>query len=384
VTRLLSIPVLLVACSLVPAQDAKNAAAKADKTPAAKKFEELGRKMSERMAELRGLERDKAQEAATAAQKARAEDLQGFLTEFPASPEATKATLEIATLAIRMPDLKQAGVAALDKLDFKSAETASVVQAAGLAGKLGAEQTKSKAIAAAKAKLATADVKTLLATAESAGMYGLTEQMDDWLAQADRAAKGDEDKAKILMAKAKVARRSRDEAKAKDLYAEVAKTYPKTTAGRIAQGKLLAKDLKEGSELIPFTGKDLAGEEVGPKTYEGKVLLIDFWATWCGPCMQEMPNVVKTYEAYHDKGFDVLGISLDREGDRKKLEECLEKNHMPWRQIYDGGYWDAEVAQMYDVNSIPFTLLVGRDGKIIGKGLRGEKLEAAVKTAIGD
>jgi outer membrane lipoprotein-sorting protein/peroxiredoxin len=140
--------------------------------------------------------------------------------------------------------------------------------------------------------------------------------------------------------------------------------------------------LKVGASPLPLSGKDLTGKPVRLEDYKGKVVLIDFWATWCGPCVAEVPNVVTAYNTYKGKGFDVIGVSLDKAGDRPKLLTFTQSNKMPWRQIYDGKWWQSAVAEAYGVKAIPFTLLIGRDGKIAAVSPRGEGLAVAVKAAL--
>ncbi|MDQ2799243.1 MAG: TlpA family protein disulfide reductase, partial [Armatimonadota bacterium] len=140
--------------------------------------------------------------------------------------------------------------------------------------------------------------------------------------------------------------------------------------------------LKPGASPIAFTAKDLSGRPVSLAQYKGKVVLLDFWATWCGPCVGELPNVVAAYNKFHPKGFDVLGISLDNAGDHDPVLAFTKEHHMPWRQVYDGGGWQSKTATLYSIHSIPFTLLIGRDGKIAAVGARGSALAPAVKAAL--
>ena len=115
------------------------------------------------------------------------------------------------------------------------------------------------------------------------------------------------------------------------------------------------------------------GNPITLSDLRGKVVLLDFWASWCGPCRRENPNVVKVYEKYHDQGLEILGISLDK--DRGRWVQAIEKDGLPWLHVSDLGYWSNEVAQLYMVRSIPHTVLLDREGRIIATRLRGPALE---------
>ncbi len=140
--------------------------------------------------------------------------------------------------------------------------------------------------------------------------------------------------------------------------------------------------LKVGSAFPLFAVNDSTGKPLALQDYRGKVVLVDFWAMWCGPCIAELPTVVKAYKDYHARGFEIVGISLDRAGDGPRFAKFTQDQEMPWRQFFDGKYWQNELAAKYGVNSIPATYLLDRDGKIIGKNLRGPALAAALDQAL--
>jgi thiol-disulfide isomerase/thioredoxin len=144
--------------------------------------------------------------------------------------------------------------------------------------------------------------------------------------------------------------------------------------------------LSKGHNAIGFTATTMDGKDVKfPDDYKGKLVMLDFWATWCGPCMGEVPGLVKTYNDYHPKGLDILGISLDQPNQEKKVTQVTGEKGMTWPQVYDGKFWQARVAQMYGIESIPHAFLVDGDtGKIVAEGevLRGEQLEPTLKAAL--
>jgi len=140
------------------------------------------------------------------------------------------------------------------------------------------------------------------------------------------------------------------------------------------------KRLAIGGEPIPFEVKDLDGQLLSLEKLKGKVVLLDFWATWCGPCRQEMPNVKRVYKKYNKSGFEIVGISLDSK--LNDVKSYLKKNDVKWVQHFDGKGWNNGVAQKYKVSSIPATYLIDRQGKIRYKALRGPALDRAVEQLI--
>jgi len=129
-----------------------------------------------------------------------------------------------------------------------------------------------------------------------------------------------------------------------------------------------------GKQFVDVKGKTPEGTDAALSDYagKGKYVLVDFWASWCGPCVHEMPTLVEAYEQYKDKGFEIVGISLDREGDAWK--NGIKKLNMTWPQISDLKFWDSELSAAYGISSIPHTVLLDKDGKIIARGLYGKGL----------
>ncbi len=137
------------------------------------------------------------------------------------------------------------------------------------------------------------------------------------------------------------------------------------------------KETGEGQPAPDFVQTDTLGRPVALSSFKGKYVLVDFWASWCGPCRMENPNVVNAYTQYKDKNFTVLGVSLDQ--DKNKWMKAIHDDGLSWTHVSDLRAWQNAVAQQYKIQSIPQNLLIGPDGKIIAKNLRGGVLHAYLK-----
>ena len=167
------------------------------------------------------------------------------------------------------------------------------------------------------------------------------------------------------------------------LVKNFSKVHPDLKMTKVMQEKVERfKKVAIGAIAPPIVLPDSSGQTVDMKDILGKYTLLDFWASWCGPCLLQIPDLHAAYDAFHDSGFEIIGVSVDKNGD--KWKKAINKYEMNWPQLSDLKGWSSEAAADYNVTFIPFNMLIDENGKILAKNLHSKSLNKKLKELLGD
>ncbi len=187
-----------------------------------------------------------------------------------------------------------------------------------------------------------------------------------------------------LLALYSVAGPSPDPKEIDPLYDALSPDLKSTETAKVFKKSLDAlRNTAIGVTAPDFTQNDVNGVAVTLSSFRGKYVLLDFWASWCGPCHQESPNVVKAYNKYKDKNFTIVGVSLDRPNGKNDWLAAIKNDGLNWTQVSDLKFWNNQAARLYSVTSIPANFLIDPNGKIIARDLRGYELENKLEEVLG-
>ena len=165
------------------------------------------------------------------------------------------------------------------------------------------------------------------------------------------------------------------------IYNGFAENVKNSTYGKMIKEKMdVLKKVAIGQPAPDFTLNTPEDQPLSLSSFKGKVVVIDFWASWCGPCRRENPHMVELYNEVHDKGVEFLGVSLDK--DKAAWLKAIEADGLTWNHVSDLKYWNSEAAKMYGINGIPATVVIDREGKIVAKRVFGEELKAAIEKVL--
>ncbi len=317
------------------------------------------------------------------AQAERVADLDGYLAKFSGARQAARVRMEIGQIALRNDAHRHVARRALKGFDVALVSPSVGILAAQLAQKLKFDDTRARLKVEVERGAKSIGARVRLADLLHKGMNE-RRWSHDLRMVTEKMATTNAQKAELMLNRAEVSRPKYglDRSVYESELAKLSAAFPGTVSSNLARDKLAASKLRAGSDPIRFLAKGLGGEPVSLDDYHGKVLLVDFWATWSLACMKKIPGDVATYRKYHDRGFEVLGISLDHAKDRAHLTRVINESHMAWRHVHDGHGWLTDVARRYDVAAMPFNVLIGRDGKVVGTRFHGEQLDAMIQKAL--
>lgn len=187
----------------------------------------------------------------------------------------------------------------------------------------------------------------------------------------------------LLLLESMITDRNQDVGKIKDSYSTLESVINSSDESKLIGQKIqnfikinAARANTNIGKIAPdFSAPTPNGEMLSLNDIKGKATIIDFWASWCRPCRVENPNVVKVYEKYHDKGLEIISVSLDKNGQKNRWLKAIEDDNLQWHHVSNLKFWNEPVAKMYNVSSIPATFILDENGKIVAKKLRGKALE---------